>query len=66
FNMARKKKQEKFSEEEEVYAAVKILQEKFDERNSVMYLVKWAGKDQNGNEWEPTWEPYENCGTPLI
>ncbi|CAG8519666.1 14542_t:CDS:2, partial [Cetraspora pellucida] len=63
--MARKKKQEKLSEDE-VYAAVTILEEKHDERNSVMYLVKWAGKDQNGNEWEPTWEPYENCGTPLI
>ncbi|RIB29580.1 hypothetical protein C2G38_2056434 [Gigaspora rosea] len=64
--MTKKKKQDRLSEEDEVYAAMCILAEKHDEQNSVMYLVKWAGHDQNGNEWEPTWEPYENCGTLLI
>ncbi|CAG8460590.1 28160_t:CDS:2 [Gigaspora margarita] len=55
FDMTKKKKQDRLSEEDEVYAAMCILAEKHDEQNSVMYLVKWAGHDQNGNEWEPTW-----------
>ncbi|CAG8532194.1 13155_t:CDS:2, partial [Dentiscutata heterogama] len=62
--MTRRRRQ--VSEEDEVYAAMCILKERWDEHNSVMYLVQWAGHDQNGNPWEPTWEPYENCGTILI
>ncbi|CAG8519147.1 27659_t:CDS:2 [Dentiscutata erythropus] len=45
---------------------MRILAEKYDKHNSVMYLVQWQGKDPSGKEWEPTWEPHENCGIMLI
>ncbi|CAG8484009.1 10171_t:CDS:2 [Diversispora eburnea] len=51
----------------EVWEAIAILEEKFnEEKNCLYYLVQWAGKDEFGNDWEPTWEPESNCGSALI
>ena len=36
------------------WAAECLLDEK-KESGKTYYLVKWLGKDENGNPWEPTW-----------
>ncbi|CAG8462801.1 17095_t:CDS:2 [Acaulospora colombiana] len=50
-----------------VWEAIAILDEKYDrEKECLFYLIQWAGKDENGNTWSPTWEPDVNCGSALI
>ncbi|GAA5901297.1 hypothetical protein JCM6882_007737 [Rhodosporidiobolus microsporus] len=30
------------------------------------YLISWKGTDENGEPWEPTWEPKENANSVLV
>ncbi|CAG8527158.1 7430_t:CDS:2 [Acaulospora morrowiae] len=50
-----------------VWEATAILKERYDkEKERLCYLVQWAGEDEHGNKWNPTWEPDVNCGSALI
>ena len=47
------------------WAAEKTLSEKhiMGERQ---FLIQWAGTDENGEKWKPTWEPEGNCTEELV
>lgn len=30
------------------------------------YLIDWLGTDEDGQPYEPTWEPEEHCSAPLL
>ncbi|CAG8529366.1 12199_t:CDS:2 [Acaulospora morrowiae] len=50
-----------------IWEATAILNERYDkEKERLCYLVQWAGEDEHGNKWNPTWEPDVNCGAALI
>ena len=35
-------------------------------KGTIMYLVEWAGVDQQGTSWEPSWEPACNVNDAAI
>ncbi|CAJ0630359.1 4989_t:CDS:2 [Entrophospora sp. SA101] len=35
-------------------------------KGKLKYLVKWEGRDRNGKDWDPTWEPPCNISDDLI
>jgi hypothetical protein len=51
---------------EDLWEAEGILDERHI-RGKLQYLVQWKGRDpQTGKEYEPTWEPRENCTEALV
>ncbi|GAA5890630.1 hypothetical protein JCM8208_004942 [Rhodotorula glutinis] len=33
---------------------------------AIKYRISWKGTDENGEPWEPTWEPKENANAQLV
>jgi hypothetical protein len=51
---------------DDLWEAEGILEEKQKGRK-VLFLVHWKGRDpQTGKEYDPTWEPEENCTKELV
>lgn len=54
-------------EDEQMYAAVKILDERVSRNGRGEYLVQWEGIDPTTDEnWKPTWEPKSAVTNDLI
>lgn len=54
-------------DDEELFAAVQILDERVNRYGRGEYLVQWLGKDpQTGEDWKPTWEAKSSCTDILI
>ena len=47
------------------WAAEKILSEKTI-KGERQFLIQWAGTDERGEKWKPTWEPERNCTEELV
>ncbi|KAI0593064.1 hypothetical protein F4775DRAFT_579509 [Biscogniauxia sp. FL1348] len=43
-----------------------ILDEKVEAKGRVCYLIDWDGADDDGEPWNPTWEPAENVTEAAI
>ena len=47
------------------WAAEKILSTKLI-RGERQFLIQWAGTDERGEKWKPTWEHEGNCTEELV
>ncbi|KAI1639656.1 hypothetical protein F4809DRAFT_100479 [Biscogniauxia mediterranea] len=43
-----------------------ILDEKVEANGHIQYLIDWAGTDEHGEPWNPTWEPAKNVTEAAI